>query len=195
MGTAMRSKRQWVVVIASGLCALGLLLVIVRPAAAADDAYDFELTELASGERLTFADLTYGVPLVIHVWGPDCPHCRVHMPYAVALYEKLDLTEVNYLMLSITGDEDEINDYLEERDLELPVLWGESGELGEGYEAEGWPTTFVFAPGGELVGWCDILGPAYVTQMLELIEQAKGAGYSESTLGLDALRQARSRSS
>ena len=190
----MISKHQWVFLIVGGWSAIALLLPIGFPAEAADDSYDFELTELTSGDELTFADLTYNLPLVVHVWGPDCPHCRVHMPYAVALYEKLDLSEVNYLTLSITGNEDEIADYLEERELELPVLWGESGDYGEGYEEEGWPTTYVFAPGGELVGWCDILGPAYVTQMLDLIEQAKGAGYTESTLGLDALRHGRSRS-
>jgi thiol-disulfide isomerase/thioredoxin len=189
----MNLKQQLVAVLAGGLGALALVWACGGPAYAIDDAYDFELVEVASGELLSFEDLTYGMPLVVHVWGPDCPHCRVHMPYAVALYEKLDLSEVNYFTLSLTGAEDEITDYLEERELDLPVLWGESGEYGEGYEEEGWPTTFVFAPGGDFVGWCDILGPAYVTQMLDLIEQAKGAGYAESTLGLDALRYARSR--
>lgn len=190
----MKIKRWLIAAVALGLLGTIALLADPRGAYAADDEYDFELTEVLSDEVLSFDDLTYVKPLVVHVWGPDCPHCRVHMPYAMALYEKLDLSEVNYIMLSITGTKDEIVDYLAERELELPVLSGESGEYGEGYEEEGWPTTFVFAPGGDFVGWCDILGPAYVTQMLELIEQAEGAGYSESTLGLDDLRRGHSRS-
>ncbi|GEM_PF-4159226 len=143
-------------------------------AAAAEPSYDFSLTELSSGEVLTLAGLTDGRPLVVHVWGPDCPHCRVQMPYAAALYDRLDLDEVNYATLSVTGSEDEINEYLSEHELTFPVLWGASGEYGGGYEELGWPTTFVFAAGGELVGWCDICGPAYLTEMLDLIAEAGG---------------------
>lgn len=143
-------------------------------ASAGEPSYDFSLTELAGGEALTLAALTDGRPLVVHVWGPDCPHCRVQMPYAAALYDRLDLDEVNYATLSISGTEDEIGEYLDEHELTFPVLWGESGEYGGGYEEQGWPTTFVFAPGGEMIGWCDICGPAYLTEMLDLVAEAGG---------------------
>jgi len=165
-----------------------LLLVGAGPAAADSDDFDFELTEMYSDEVLTLEDLTYGMPLVVHVWGPDCPHCRVHMPYAMALYDKLDLETVNYMLLSVTGSTDEVRVFLEEREIELPVLIGDSGEYGDGFIEEGWPTTYVFAPGGEMVGWCDILGPAYITTMQDLIDQAIDSGYANSTLGLDKLR-------
>ncbi|MBN2082943.1 TlpA family protein disulfide reductase [bacterium] len=167
---------------------MAALLVGVAPAVADSDDYDFELTEMYSDEVLTLADLTNGMPLVVHVWGPDCPHCRVHMPYAMALYDKLDLDKVNYMLLSVTGSTDEVREFLEERELDLPVLIGDSGEYGDGYLEEGWPTTYVFAPGGELVGWCDILGPAYITTMQDLIDQAIDSGFADSTLGLDKLR-------
>lgn len=143
-------------------------------ALASEPSYDFSLTELTSGEVLTLAALTDDRPLVVHVWGPDCPHCRVQMPYAAALYDRIDLDEINYVTLSITGSEDEIGEYLDEHELTFPVLWGESGEYGGGFEEEGWPTTFVFASGGEMIGWSDICGPAYLTEMLDLIAEAGG---------------------
>jgi thiol-disulfide isomerase/thioredoxin len=182
------------VIVTAGLLALGLGALALRPAAAAEDDYSLDLVELQSGEEVTFEDLCQTRPLVIHVWAPDCPHCRVHMPYVAALYEKLDLSTVNFLTLSVTGDEEEIEDYLEERELDFPVLWGASGDYGEAWEELGWPTTYVFASGGEYVGWCDILGPAYVSDMQELVEEAKSLGYAENELGLDDLRHKSSRS-
>ena len=128
------------------------------------------------------------IPSSIAVWGPDCPHCRVQMPYAAALYDRLDLAEVNYVTLSVSGTEDEISEYLDEHDLTFPVLWGESGEYGDGYEQEGWPTTFVFAPGGELTGWCDICGPAYLTEMMDLIAEAGGPPVRPSLLDRSSSR-------
>jgi thiol-disulfide isomerase/thioredoxin len=140
-----------------------------------EDDYHFSLTDLASGEIVTLEDLTIDLPLVVHVWGPDCPYCRTHMPYADALYKKLDPAEVSFVAFSITGEKDEITDYLDEHELEFRVLVLENGEYGPSYEEQGWPTTFVFAPGGEFVGWCDTVGPAYITQMLELIAEAGGS--------------------
>lgn len=176
-----------------GILAL-ISVAVLQPAQAAEDDFDFELTELVSDEVLTFEELSLILPLVVHVWAPDCPHCKVHMPYAAALYEKLDLSEVNYITLAVSGSEEEVEDYLEERELDFPVLWWASGEYTERWEELGWPTTYVFAPGGVYVGWCDILGPAYITEMQELIERAEELGYSDAELGLDDLRYKSSRS-
>lgn len=148
----------------------------VAAAAAADNAadadYSFELRELFSDEDVSFADLVKDKPLVVHVWAPDCPHCLRQMPYAAALYRKLDLAAVSYVTLSITGDKPDILAYLEETELTFPTLWGEDGEPGAGYFEAGWPMTYVFAPGGAYYGQCDILGPAYLTEMRDLIKDA-----------------------
>jgi len=175
--------------------ALALVLCAAPPAHADDDQdFSFKLTELRSGEVLTFEDVSALKPLVVHVWAPDCPHCKVHMPYVASLYETLDLSEVNFITLAVTGTDYQIEDYLDERDLDFPVLWGGSGDYGDTWEDLGWPTTYVFAPGGIYIGWCDILGPAYVTEVQDLIEQAKELDYSGSELGLDDLRYKSSRS-
>ena len=139
--------------------------------------FSFDCPELFSGDDFTFADLTEEKPLVVHVWAPDCPHCLVQMPYAAAFYnKKLDRDEVNYVSFSILGSEKEIRGYLDEHELTFPTLVGEDGEYSEDWEEEGWPTTYVFATGGVYIGWCDTTGPAYLTEMKELVECALAAG-------------------
>jgi len=157
----------------AALAALVLFACALSSGAAAEEPdFSFDLPQLGTWDDYTFEDLTEELPLVIHLWGPDCPYCLAHMPYAAALYRKLDLDEVTYVSFSITGDKDDIAEYLDEHELSFLTLVGEDGEYGEGWEEEGWPTTYVFAPGAELIGWCDTVGPAYLTEMLELVEQA-----------------------
>lgn len=160
-----------------------VVLLLISTTTMAQDDYFFECEELHSGETVSLDDLADELPLIVHVWGPDCPHCRAHMPYTAALYGKLDLESVRFVALSITGDKDEIMEYVEERELEFPILYGEGGEFSELFEEEGWPTTFVFAPGGGFAGWCDTQGPSYITEMLELMDDAGEAGAATRTAG------------
>jgi thiol-disulfide isomerase/thioredoxin len=155
-------------------------LLLISATAMAQDDYFFECEDLHSGETVSLDGLAEELPLIVHVWGPDCPHCRAHMPYTAALYDKLDLESVRFVALSITGEKDEIMEYVEERELEFPILYGEGGEFSELFEEQGWPTTFVFAPGGGFVGWCDTQGPSYITEMLALVDDA---GEAASTAG------------
>jgi thiol-disulfide isomerase/thioredoxin len=138
----------------------------------AEQPYGFSLTELTTEEELDLELLTDGKPLIVHIWAIDCPHCKLHMPYVAALYNKLDFDEVNFITLAMTGDPEDTKDYLQEKSLEFAVLWAPSGDYDKRFEKHGWPTTFVFAPGGSYIGWCDTNGPAYITEVLELVAQA-----------------------
>lgn len=134
--------------------------------------YEFILKEIATDQELDNEVLTNGKPLVIHIWAPDCPHCKRHMPYVAALYKKIDVEVVNFVSCSMSNSKSETEKFIHDKKLEFPVLLESSGKIGDGFSEEGWPTTFVFAPGGEFVGWCDTNGPAYLTEVLELVEQA-----------------------
>jgi thiol-disulfide isomerase/thioredoxin len=150
------------------------VLMSVPLAARPDRAgeYDFALEELETGQELTLELLTDGLPLVVHDWAPDCPHCKIHMPYVAALYKKLDLDAANFVSFAMTDDAGATSGFMADKQLTFPVMLKSSGELGDGFFKHGWPTTFVFAPGGEFVGWCDTNGPAYITEVLDLVEQA-----------------------
>jgi thiol-disulfide isomerase/thioredoxin len=158
------------------LVLMGLLLAASLPltaSAASNDRYAFKLTEARSDNTMDLDKLTADKPLVFLVWSPECPHCQRQMPYVASLYGQVDQAEVNFYTCSVDAPVGTALDYLERKDLELPVLDGNKGQLGSGFTSLGWPTTFVFAAGGELVGWCDTTGTRYVDEVLSLVDKAK----------------------
>jgi thiol-disulfide isomerase/thioredoxin len=164
--TGARQIRTFIAVVA----ALALWMSYGTASAAA--TYDFNLEELTTGEKLDFELLTTGKPLIFHVWSPECPHCQRHMPYLVAFYKKLDLGEVNFVSCSMGDSKTDAVNYAKQKKLEFPVLYGASGKISSTFSDKGWPTSFVFAPGGKLVGWCDTQSPSYVSEMLDLVDKA-----------------------
>lgn len=153
------------------VCCVAVVLA-ASAAGAKTPKYFFELDEIFSGETLSMAGLVEDLPLVVFVWAPDCPHCKRHMPYVAALYKKLDPMHANFVSISVGESKQDAIDYAEEKELEFPILYAFSGTYGEGFTAEGWPTTFVFARGGKLEGWCDSSGPSYINEVLELVDDA-----------------------
>ncbi|MCC7478717.1 TlpA family protein disulfide reductase [bacterium] len=155
------------------LALLAAVLCTAQAAWAGSEKYAFRLTEASSDTTLELDQLTEDKPLIFLVWSPECPHCQRHMPYVAALYKKLDLEQVNFVTCSVDAPVREAVEYLESKNLSFPVLDGNKGELGSGFTSQGWPTTFVFAPGGRFVGWCDTSGPNYVTEVLDMLEHAR----------------------
>jgi len=153
---------------------LALATVLLLGSAEPEPSYAFTLPELYSGEDLSFSELTATQPLVVYLWGIDCPYCLAHLPYVAALLEKLDLAQCGFVLLSVDDKPQEIQDYLAERELQPPVCIIDPNEEGRTYGEHGWPATFVFAPGGELEGISTMRGPRYITEVLDLVEQAAG---------------------
>jgi len=149
------------------------MMTVAVGARAETPKYFFKLEEINSGQQFTMDELDADLPLIVFVWAADCPHCQRHMPYAVALYKKLDLERVNFVSIAMDEDKKETQDYIAEKELEFPVLNAWDGTFGAGFSAEGWPTTFVFATGGKFLGICDTTGPSYITEVLEMVGQAK----------------------
>jgi thiol-disulfide isomerase/thioredoxin len=160
----------------TGVAALALVLAVLQPAAApaaaAQPRYDFKLEELTTGDTLSMALLVEDKPLVVHVWAPDCPHCQRHMPYLVAFYKKLDLDTVNFVTCSMSDSRKDAEEYIDSKRLAFPVMYCEGGKISDSFSSNGWPTTFVFAPGGKYVGMCDTQSSSYVSEMLDLVDKA-----------------------
>lgn len=156
-----------------------LLLLALTPARAQDsparfdDGRDFSGPSLKTGQQLDRALLTDGKPLVMLAWAPDCPHCLTHMPYVAALFKKLDLEQVNFVTAVMADEADEALEYLEGKKLNWPVVYAPGGEFDDYFFDLGWPTTYVFAPGGEYAGYCDTPGPSYISETLDLLDEAQ----------------------
>jgi hypothetical protein len=68
--------------------------------------------------------------------------------------------------------EREAQRYIDSKKLDFPVLLAKGGKVGDDYYKKGWPTTFVFSPGGKYVGFCDTAGPSYINELLALVDKA-----------------------
>ena len=147
-------------------------LAALHTGVSAASAYSFKLREIRSDEQYTLDKLTEGKVLIFHVWSPECPHCQRHMPYVAALSKKIDPEQVNFYMCSMVTDSNEAVDYLDGKKLSLPCFCGPCGSMSDAFSSNGWPTSYVFAPGGKFVGWCDTQSPAYVDEMLALVDKA-----------------------
>lgn len=167
-------------------CALLLLGVGLAPAAAetisrgatsqrtSHDKYSFELKQLGGGdEKLSKVELTADLPLVLVVWAPDCPYCLRDMPYILSAYKKLDKEKANFMTIAFSEDKDEIQELIDDKDLTFPVLWNKTGSYGDGFENDGYPTTYVFRQGGKLQEMVESDGPAYVADVLAAVDAAR----------------------
>lgn len=143
---------------------------VSRPSA--HDKYAFHLNAMVTDAELDKPSLTADRPLVLLVWAPDCPACLRHLPYAQALYRKLDLEQVNFVSLAISNDQEDVQTVMDEKGLDFPVMWSGSGKIGDGFEYDGWPTTYVFCQGGKLERMIESSGSAYITDVQDAIDDA-----------------------
>ena len=136
------------------------------------DKYAFHLSAMVTDAELDKPALTQDRPLVLFVWAPDCPACLRHLPYAQALYKNLDLEKVNFMSLAISDSQDEVKEVMDDKGLEFPVLWSGSGTIGDGFEYDGWPTTYVFKQGGRLQEMVESTGSAYMKDVESAVAAA-----------------------
>ena len=134
--------------------------------------FDFQLDDLKRHGDVQMKELS-DKPLVVHVWAPDCPMCMRNMPYVKGTFQKLSKDEINFVACSM-GEQEATAAYARQHQLPFSVLYkGHSKDyISESFTSDGWPTSFVFAPGGELIGTCDAQGTEYEKKMLELIGEA-----------------------
>lgn len=162
-----------------------------QEAGTSNTQFNFSLEEITQGGTLTFDELTQGKALVAPVWKRDCPMCKLQMPYVAGLYKALgegiqfngqtyNLENVNFMSICVATTRQNALSFVEEKGLEFPVLLEETGSLGGGYDGQGFPTTYVFAPGGNYIGWSDTAAPSYISEEIPtLLELSLSSGTSQ----------------
>lgn len=112
--------------------------------------YNFKVRN-EKGERLNF-DQYKGKVIFLNVWATWCGPCRAEMPTIQSLYEKMDSTEVVFVMLSIDRDKDEpkIGSYIAKYHYTFPV-YRPSGYLTSQLDLPSIPTTMVISKDGKIV--------------------------------------------
>jgi thiol-disulfide isomerase/thioredoxin len=112
--------------------------------------YNFVLRNTA-GERIKFEQYK-GKVIFLNIWATWCGPCRREMPTIQSLYEKMDSTGVEFVILSVDRDADEpkIGRYIDQYKFSFPV-YRPSGTLTEQLDVPGIPTTFVISKEGKIV--------------------------------------------
>lgn len=112
--------------------------------------FNFKLRNTA-GERINF-DQYKGKVIFLNVWATWCGPCRAEMPTIQSLYEKMDSTDVVFVMLSIDRDRDEpkIGNYIKKFEYTFPV-YRPSGYLTSQLDIPSIPTTLVINKEGKIV--------------------------------------------
>jgi thiol-disulfide isomerase/thioredoxin len=112
--------------------------------------YSFSLRNSA-GETITF-DKYKGKVAFINVWATWCGPCRAEMPTIQSLYEKMDTTGVEFVILSIDRDSDEpkIAKYVKQFNYTLPI-YRPSGTLPPQIDTQYIPMTLIINKEGKIV--------------------------------------------
>ncbi len=95
--------------------------------------------DLAAGETYTVVDFAAS-------W---CEPCYRALPELQALANRIP--RVRFLVVSVDDRVAGRDRLVEDLGLRLPVIWDQGHELVERFDPEGFPATYVLAPGGEVV--------------------------------------------
>jgi thiol-disulfide isomerase/thioredoxin len=115
-----------------------------------DFNYNFSVKEL-NGSRVSF-DQFRGKVVFLNLWATWCGPCRAEMASIQKLYDKIDKTNIQFVLLSIDKDQDlpKVNRYIAEKSFTFPVFMP-TGKLTEQMDVPSIPTTFIISKDGKIV--------------------------------------------
>lgn len=141
-----------------GLIALVLIFVIstaldwLRAPTFPDDFMQHPFTTI-EGDTVTFNQLSQDKPLLVYIWASWCSICRLTTPSV----GNLSADEYNVISIALrSGDEASIRTYLGKKQIRLPVINDDRGELSRAWDIAATPT-FIFIHKGKvsysMTGW------------------------------------------
>ena len=93
-----------------------------------------------------------GKVLFINFWATLCPPCKAEMPSIETLYNKFKGNDkVEFLLVEIENDIDGANKFLQQQNLNLPIVYPNSSIPNE-WLSGAIPTTVILDKNGELAG-------------------------------------------
>jgi thiol-disulfide isomerase/thioredoxin len=126
----------------------------------------FSLVEMATGETVNSQDLV-GRPTILNFWATWCGPCRSELPDLARLHEQ---SKGRYRLMTITDEPPGIvKAFLENRRLDLPVLYDPGGRVARGFGVDAIPMTVLLDGQGLVVH--DFVGAAYPDILLERMEE------------------------
>jgi cytochrome c biogenesis protein CcmG, thiol:disulfide interchange protein DsbE len=113
-------------------------------------AANFKLKDLR-GKEISLAALR-GKVVFLNVWATWCAPCREEMPSIESLYRDFKANK-NFVVLAVSQDTDGglVAPFVKQNHLQFTVLLDPANEVGERYDVNGIPETFIIGRDGRIV--------------------------------------------
>jgi peroxiredoxin len=140
-------------------------------------AADFTLKDL-KGDKISLASLR-GKVVFLNIWATWCAPCREEMPSIESLYKDFK-SKKDFVVLAVSQDTDDdtVRPFVEQNHLQFTVLLDPRNEVGERYDVNGIPETFIIGRDGRIVahhvGPYDWSNTDIREALLELIKSKQG---------------------
>jgi cytochrome c biogenesis protein CcmG/thiol:disulfide interchange protein DsbE len=126
------------------------LLSHPRAVAAGKLAANFKLKDL-KGDEISLAALR-GKVVFLNIWATWCAPCREEMPSIESLYNDFKANK-DFVVLAVSQDTDgvTVRPFVEQNHISFTVLLDPRNEVGERYDVNGIPETFIIGRDGRIV--------------------------------------------
>ncbi|TQI81459.1 thiol-disulfide isomerase/thioredoxin [Serratia fonticola] len=135
-----------------------MLLMDAWRAPQAPIAFHQQMLQTLDGEPVSLAQLSQDKPLLVYFWASWCGVCRFTTPYVA----KLAANGGNVLTVALrSGNNQQVEQWLARKNLQLPVVNDERGELSSQWQIGVTPTIVVIAQGKVVqstTGWTSYWG-------------------------------------
>lgn len=113
-------------------------------------AANFTLKDL-KGEEISLASLR-GKVVFLNIWATWCAPCREEMPSIESLYKDFKANK-DFVVLAVSQDTDggAVKPFVEHNRLQFTVLLDPRNDVGERYDVNGIPETFIIGRDGRIV--------------------------------------------
>jgi peroxiredoxin len=113
-------------------------------------AANFKLKDV-KGDEISLASLR-GKVVFLNIWATWCAPCREEMPSIESLYNDFKANK-DFVVLAVSQDTDgaTVRPFIEQNHLQFTVLLDPRNEVGERYDVNGIPETFIIGRDGRIV--------------------------------------------
>jgi peroxiredoxin len=113
-------------------------------------AANFKLKNI-KGDEISLASLR-GKVVFLNIWATWCAPCREEMPSIESLYNDFKANK-DFVVLAVSQDTDgsAVRPFIEQNHLQFTVLLDPRNEVGERYDVNGIPETFIIGRDGRIV--------------------------------------------